>query len=75
MVPYVAGAGVSLLSWFAIASSADRPIGVTTAFENSAALLEKAAVPQAGQTTVYLAQTHPNPTEFYLNGESFIPHL
>ncbi len=74
MVPYVAGAGFGLLSWFAIAG-ADRPIGVTTAFENSAAVLEKAAVPQAEQTTAYLAQTHPNPTEFYLNGESFIPHL
>ena len=42
--PYIAGAGIGLLSWFAFAT-ADRPICVTTAFEYSAALSVKAAVP------------------------------
>ena len=53
--PYVAGAGIGILSWFAFAS-ADRPIGITTAFENSAALVEKTAVPQVEQTNDYFAK-------------------
>ena len=40
--PYVVGALIGMLSWFAFAT-ADRPIGITTAFENTAALAEKAA--------------------------------
>ena len=43
--PYVVGAGIGVLSWFAFAT-ANHPIGITTAFENTAALTEKAAVPQ-----------------------------
>ncbi|GJL51580.1 MAG: hypothetical protein NPIRA01_28070 [Nitrospirales bacterium] len=42
--PYVVGAGIGVLSWIAFAS-ADHPIGITTAFENTAALLGKAALP------------------------------
>lgn len=42
--PYVAGAAIGLLSWFAFAS-ANRPIGVTTAFEHAAALAEREAAP------------------------------
>ena len=53
--PYLAGAGIGLLSWFAFAT-ADRPIGVTTAFEYSAALAEKATVPQVEQTNEYFAK-------------------
>jgi hypothetical protein len=53
--PYVAGAGIGLLSWFAFAT-ADHPIGVTTAFEHSAALAEKAVVPQIEQTNDYFAE-------------------
>ncbi|MHB1038276.1 MAG: YeeE/YedE thiosulfate transporter family protein [Pirellulales bacterium] len=53
--PYVAGAGIGLLSWFAFAS-ADRPIGVTTAFEYSAALMEKAVAPQVSRTNEYFAK-------------------
>ena len=47
--PYLAGAGIGMLSWFAFAS-VDQPIGVTTAFETTAALAVKAAVPAAEQT-------------------------
>ena len=53
--PYIAGAGIGLLSWFAFAT-ADHPIGVTTAFEHSAALVEKAAVPQVAQTNDYFTK-------------------
>jgi uncharacterized protein len=53
--PYLAGAGIGILSWFAFAS-ADRPIGVTTAFENGAALMEKAVKPQVEQTNSYFSK-------------------
>ena len=53
--PYVAGAGIGVLSWFAF-STADRPIGVTTAFEHTAALTEKAVAPQTEQTNKYFAK-------------------
>jgi uncharacterized protein len=53
--PYIAGAGIGMLSWFAFAS-ADRPIGVTTAFEHTAALTEKAVAPQTEQTNKYFAK-------------------
>lgn len=52
--PYVVGAAIGVLSWFAFAS-ADRALGITTAFEYSAALAEKAAVPQIEQTNEYFA--------------------
>lgn len=50
--PYVAGAGIGVLSWFAFAT-VDRPLGVTSAFETSAALAHKAVAPQAQQTNGY----------------------
>lgn len=53
--PYIAGAGIGVLSWFAFAT-ADRPIGVTTAFEHSAALAGKASSPQVEQTNDYFAK-------------------
>jgi hypothetical protein len=43
--PYVVGAAIGVLSWFAF-FTADHPIGITTAFENSAALVVKSAAPQ-----------------------------
>ena len=50
--PYVAGAGIGILSWFAFAT-ADHPIGITTAFENTAALAAKAAAPQIEQANAF----------------------
>ncbi len=50
--PYVVGVGIGLLSWLAFAT-ADKPLGVSTAFEHTAALGEKAVVPQAEQTNEY----------------------
>jgi uncharacterized membrane protein YedE/YeeE len=53
--PYVVGAGIGILSWFAFAS-VNKPIGITTAFENTAALTEKAAAPQIEQRNSYFAE-------------------
>ena len=51
--PYLVGAGIGMLSWFTFAT-ADKPIGITTAFEYSAALAEGAVAPQV--TRPYLAE-------------------
>jgi len=50
--PYVVGAAIGVLSWFAFAT-ADKPLGITTAFENTAALVEKATIPNFEQTNEY----------------------
>ena len=47
--PYVVGAAIGVLSWFAFAS-ADQPIGITTPFEHTAALAEKAVAPRVEET-------------------------
>jgi hypothetical protein len=52
--PCVVGAGIGVLSWFGFATS-NHPIGITTAFENIAALTEKAAVPLFGMLCGALA--------------------
>lgn len=54
--PYAVGVGIGMLSWFAFAS-ADHPLGITTAFEHSAALTAKAAVPAIEQSNEYFAKT------------------
>lgn len=46
--PYVVGVGIGLLSWFAFAT-ADRPIGITTAFEYTAGLTGNAVTPNAAE--------------------------
>jgi len=51
--PYLVGAGIDILSWFAFAT-ADKPLGVSTAFEHSAALAGK-AVPEAEHRNDYYA--------------------
>ena len=51
--PYLVGAGIGVLSWFSFAT-ADKPIGITTAFESTAALAESAAAPHLVQS--YLAE-------------------
>lgn len=52
--PYLVGAGIGVLSWFAFAT-ADKPLGITTAFENTAALAQKAVVPQVEETNEFYA--------------------
>ena len=51
--PYLVGIGIGVLSWFSFAS-ADKPIGITTAFEYTSALAEHAVAPQVTQP--YLAE-------------------
>ena len=53
--PYLVGIGIGILSWFAFAT-ADHPLGISTAFEHTAALTDKAVVPQEEQTNEYFAK-------------------
>lgn len=46
--PYVVGIGIGVLSWLAFAT-ANKPIGITTAFEYTAGLTEKAATPDVAE--------------------------
>lgn len=50
--PYVVGAAIGALSWFAFAT-ADKPIGITTAFEHTAALAGQAALPEGEGVKAY----------------------
>ena len=50
--PYVVGVGIGVLSWFAFLT-ANQPLGVSTAFEHTAALGEKAVAPQAAEANEY----------------------
>src|SRR5947208_13577585 len=52
--PYVVGAGIGVLSWFAFAT-ADKHLAITLQYEHIAALTEKAVVPQIEETTDYYA--------------------
>lgn len=52
--PYVVGALIGVLSWFAFAT-ADKPIGITTAFEHTAALTHKAIAPEIEQKNEYFS--------------------
>src|SRR5688572_11986158 len=52
--PYVVGAGIGMLSWFAFAT-ADKHLAITLQYEHIAALLEKAVVPQIEEKTNYYA--------------------
>jgi uncharacterized protein len=60
--PYVVGALIGVLSWFAFAT-ANKPIGITTAFEHTAALAGQGAVPRVEQENEYFAakQAEGNP--------------
>lgn len=53
--PYLVGALIGILSWFSFAS-ADRPLGITTAFENTAALAQKGVSPDAVHENPYYAE-------------------
>ncbi len=57
--PYLVGALIGVLSWFTFAS-VDKPLGITTAFEYSAALAVEAAAPQAAGKNAYF-EDHAEP--------------
>lgn len=58
--PYVVGTLIGLLSWFTFAS-VDKPLGITTAFEHTAALSMQAAVPQIAETNAYYTDPDKKP--------------
>ena len=58
--PYVVGALIGVLSWFAFAT-ADKPLGITTAFEYTAALIEKGVAPQAAANNSYFSEPEKTP--------------
>jgi len=55
--PYVVGTGIGVLSWFAF-WSADHPLGITTAFEHTAAFALQ-VVPGLAESNVYYQQNSP----------------
>ena len=58
--PWVVGAAIGLLSWFSFAS-VDKAIGITTAFEYSAALATKSVAPATAQTNPYYSAPEKSP--------------
>lgn len=58
--PYIVGTLIGLLSWFTFAS-VDKPLGITTAFEHSAALSMQAAMPQIAETNAYFTDPDKKP--------------
>jgi len=52
--PYVVGAGLGMLSWFAFAT-ADKHLAITLQYEHIAALVQKGIVPQAEESNTYYA--------------------
>lgn len=58
--PYVVGALIGVLSWFSFAT-VDKPIGITTAFEYTAALLTKAVSPEVASTNPYYTAPEKSP--------------
>jgi hypothetical protein len=58
--PYAVGALIGVLSWFAFAT-ADKPIGITTAFEYTAALLIQNVSPAAAAKNPYYSAPDKTP--------------
>ena len=52
--PYVVGAGIGVLSWFAFAT-ADKHLAITLQYEHVAAMAERAAVPAAEESNRFFA--------------------
>ena len=53
--PYLVGAGIGALSWIAFAT-VDKPLGITTAFEHTAAIGQKAVLPEIEERNAYYAE-------------------
>ena len=53
--PYLAGAAIGVLSWFAF-WSADHPLGITSAFESTVALVEESVTPDIARENDYYAE-------------------
>lgn len=57
--PYVVGAGIGVLSWFAFVS-ADHPLGISTAFETTAALSLKTLAPAVTEDNSFFSDDTPS---------------
>jgi uncharacterized protein len=53
--PYIVGAAIGVLSWIAF-WSADQPLGITSAFETTAALVEREVAPGLSNVNEYFDQ-------------------
>ena len=58
--PYLTGAGIGVLSWLSMAT-VKKPIGVTTAFESTAASLEQSLAPRLTGVNTYLKERDEGP--------------
>ncbi len=58
--PYLVGACIGVLSWFTFLT-ADKPIGITSAFEHTAALAGRAVVPAAAAEHGYYSSPEHRP--------------
>ena len=58
--PWVVGAAIGMLSWFSFVS-VDKAIGITTAFEYTAALATRAVAPATAQTNPYYSAPEKSP--------------
>jgi uncharacterized protein len=58
--PYTVGVLIGVLSWFAF-FSVDKPIGITTAFEYTSALFERAVAPEKMAGSAYFQNPEKNP--------------
>ena len=58
--PYLVGAGIGVLSWFAF-TSAKRPLGITTAFESTAVGLGQKVAPGASGANTFIAEADKPP--------------
>lgn len=56
--PYLVGVGIGVLSWFAF-WSADHPLGITTAFEHTSALVLEATIPGLAESNRYYQEESP----------------
>lgn len=54
--PYVVGAGIGILSWLTFLT-ANQPLGITTAFESCAAMVEANLMPQAIEGNTFFEKT------------------
>jgi hypothetical protein len=58
--PWLVGAAIGVLSWFSF-GTVDKPIGITTAFEYTAALATSAVAPATAQTSPYYSAPEKSP--------------
>jgi uncharacterized membrane protein YedE/YeeE len=58
--PWLVGAAIGVLSWFSFAT-ADKPIGITTAFEYTAALATRALTPAQAEGNPYFTAPDKSP--------------